>query len=188
MAYRAADIGALAEREFGVRDSLSGMRKLLHGLGLSWLQPRPSHPASDAEAQAEFTKLPRMVAEVAAGHPEATSIELWFQDEMRVGQKGTLIRLWGRRGQRLQAKRDLGFGYAYLFGAVCPARGSGAGKIEPSSFAKGSDVDDHPFVGVYGETHVIARLESLQQCRGSDHEAHFHHRRHEVLDLLVGKD
>jgi len=28
-----------------------------------------------------------MVAEVAAAHPEATSIELWFQDEMRVGQR-----------------------------------------------------------------------------------------------------
>lgn len=127
MAYRVADIGALAEREFGVRDSLSGMRKLLHGLGLSWLQPRPRHPASDAEAQAEFKKKPpRMVAEVAAAHPEATSIELWFQDETRIGQKGALTRLWGRRGQRLQAKRDLGFGYAYLFGAVCPARGNGA--------------------------------------------------------------
>ncbi len=67
-----------------------------------------------------------MVAEVAAAHPEATSIELWFQDEMRVGHKGTLTRLWGRRDQQLPAKRDLGFGYAYLFGAVCPARGSGA--------------------------------------------------------------
>ncbi len=56
MAYRVADIGALAERAFGVRDSLSGMRKLLHGLELSWLRPRPRHPASDAEAQAEFKK------------------------------------------------------------------------------------------------------------------------------------
>ncbi len=36
------------------------------------------------------------------------------------------------------------------------------GKIEPSSFAKGSDVDDHPFVGVYGETYVVTRLESPQ--------------------------
>ncbi|MCH8189259.1 MAG: aromatic amino acid lyase [Proteobacteria bacterium] len=56
LAIALAEIGALAEREFGVRDSLSGMRKLLHGLGLSWLQPRPRHPASDAEAQAEFKK------------------------------------------------------------------------------------------------------------------------------------
>ena len=61
-------------------------------------------------------------------------------------------------------------------------------KMEPSSFAKGSDVDDHPFVGVYGETYVVTRLESLQQCRGSDHETHFHHWRHEALDLIVGED
>ncbi len=62
------------------------------------------------------------------------------------------------------------------------------GKIEPSSFAKGINVHDHPSISVYGETHIVARLQSLQQCRGSDHEAHFHHRRHEALDLLVGKD
>lgn len=40
-AYRVADIRALVEREFGVRYSLSGMRRLLNELGLSRPARRP---------------------------------------------------------------------------------------------------------------------------------------------------
>ena len=51
---------------------------------------------------------------------------------MRVGQKGTLTRVWAARGRRATAARDLRFGYAYLFGAVCPARDTGAAIVMPS--------------------------------------------------------
>jgi len=60
-----------------------------------------------------------------------TPIEIWFQDEARVGQQGTLTRLWARRGTRPRAPRDRRYKYAYLFGAVCPARGVGAGLVLP---------------------------------------------------------
>jgi hypothetical protein len=52
---------------------------------------------------------------------------------MRVGQKGTLTRIWGPRGRRAVARRDLGFGSAYLFGAVCPERGAGAAIVMPTA-------------------------------------------------------
>jgi len=29
-----------------------------------------------------------MIEDIRGGHPEATAIEVWFQDEARVGQKG----------------------------------------------------------------------------------------------------
>jgi hypothetical protein len=67
---------------------------------------------------------------VARQHP-SQPIELWFQDEMRVGHKGTLTRVWAAEGQRATASRDLRFGYAYLFGAVCPARDTGAAIVMP---------------------------------------------------------
>lgn len=51
---------------------------------------------------------------------------------MRVGQKGTLTRVWAARGKRASATRDLRFGYAYLFGAVCPARDTGAAIVMPA--------------------------------------------------------
>jgi hypothetical protein len=63
----------------------------------------------------------------AAGKP----IEIWFQDEARVGQQGTLTRLWARRGTRPRAPRDRRYSWAYIFGAVCPARGIGAGLVLP---------------------------------------------------------
>ena len=61
----------------------------------------------------------------------AKPIEVWFQDEARVGQQGTLTRLWARKGTRPRAPRDCRYSWAYLFGAVCPERGVGAGLVMP---------------------------------------------------------
>lgn len=44
----------------------------------------------------------------------------------RIGQQGTLTRLWARRGTRPRARKDCRYAWAYLFGAVCPARATGA--------------------------------------------------------------
>lgn len=60
-----------------------------------------------------------------------TPIEVWFQDEARVGQQGTLARIWAKRGTRPRAVRDHRYTWAYLFGAVCPERGTGAAVVLP---------------------------------------------------------
>ena len=58
-------------------------------------------------------------------------IEIWFQDEARVGQQDTQTRVWARRGTRPRAPRDRRYAWAYLFGAVCPERGVGAALVLP---------------------------------------------------------
>jgi len=66
--------------------------------------------------------------------PEAVpdhSIELWWQGEARIGQQGHLTYIWADRGSRPPAPRDQRYDWAYIFGAVCPARGVGAGLILP---------------------------------------------------------
>lgn len=65
--------------------------------------------------------------------PEAADkpIEVWFQDEARLGQQGTLTRVWARRGSRPRKPRDRRYQWAYLFGAVCPARDIGAALVLP---------------------------------------------------------
>ena len=63
----------------------------------------------------------------AAGKP----VEIWFTDEARVGQQGTLTRVWAKRGSRPRAPRDRRFEWAYLFGAVCPERSVGAAIVMP---------------------------------------------------------
>jgi len=56
---------------------------------------------------------------------------VWFQDEARVGQQGTLTRIWAKRGTRPRAPRDTRYKWSYIFGAACPARGTAAGLILP---------------------------------------------------------
>src|SRR6476646_1804807 len=56
-------------------------------------------------------------------------VEVWFQDEARIGQKNSLTRVWGQTGSRPVAPKDLGFASAYLFGAVCPSAGKAAALI-----------------------------------------------------------
>jgi hypothetical protein len=64
-------------------------------------------------------------------HATGKPIEIWFADEARVGQQGTLTQIWARRGTRPRAPRDRRYGWAYLFGAVCPERAIGAGLVLP---------------------------------------------------------
>jgi hypothetical protein len=49
----------------------------------------------------------------------------------RVGQKNTLPRRWARKGSRPCAPKDQRTGYAYIFGAICPEKGKGAGLVLP---------------------------------------------------------
>jgi len=56
---------------------------------------------------------------------------VWFQDEARVGQQGTLARPRARKGTRPRAPKDCRYAWAYLFGAICPARATGAALVMP---------------------------------------------------------
>ena len=58
-------------------------------------------------------------------------MEVWFQDEARVGQQGTLTRIWAPRGSRPRALRDTRYTSAYIFGAVCPERAATAALVMP---------------------------------------------------------
>ena len=64
----------------------------------------------------------------AAGKP----VEIWFQDEARVGQKGSLEYIWAPVGSRPPMVRDNRHDSAYLFGAICHARAVGAAIIMPT--------------------------------------------------------
>ena len=71
-------------------------------------------------------------------HAHTKPLEIWFQDEARIGQQGTLTRRWAKRGTRPTAPRDQRYTWCYLFGAACPARGVGAALVMPYA-----DTDAH---------------------------------------------
>ena len=58
-------------------------------------------------------------------------VEVWFQDETRVGQQGSLTRTWHYKGERPRLVRQQQFLNAYIFGAVCPKKDKSAGLISP---------------------------------------------------------
>lgn len=60
------------------------------------------------------------------------NVEIWFQDEARVGQRGTVTRLWARRGTRPRVIRQQQFEYAYIFGAICPEKDRAVGLVLPT--------------------------------------------------------
>jgi DDE superfamily endonuclease len=71
------------------------------------------------------------VAQIAARDAPGKPIEIWFEDEARIGQKNKITRRWARRGTRPSAPHDQRTRSTYIFGAICPARGTGAGLILP---------------------------------------------------------
>jgi hypothetical protein len=69
-----------------------------------------------------------LASTAAAGQP----IEIWYQDEARVGQKGTHAYVWAEVGSRPAMVRDNRHDSVHLFGAICPSRGVGAAIIMPA--------------------------------------------------------
>ena len=65
--------------------------------------------------------------------PHGVPIEIWFQDEMRLGQKNGCVRQWALRGTRPRQPADQRYANAYVFGAVCPARDTGAALVLPEA-------------------------------------------------------
>ena len=71
------------------------------------------------------------MAEIAARDAPGKPIEIWFQTEARIGQKNKITRRWAKRGTRPSAPHDQRTASTYIFGAICPARGAGAGLVLP---------------------------------------------------------
>jgi transposase len=55
-------------------------------------------------------------------HPEA-KVELWAEDEARLGLKPLMRRVWAPVGQRPIARFNRGYKWTYLYGFVCPQSG-----------------------------------------------------------------
>jgi hypothetical protein len=131
--WRRIDLVERIKARFSVTLDVRTVGRLLRALDFRRLSVRPQHPESDDAAQEAFQKdfselAAAAIPEQARGKP----VEIWWQDEARVGQQGTLTRTWAKRGSRPRAVRDHRFTSAYVFGAVCPDRGTGAAMIMPN--------------------------------------------------------
>src|SRR3954462_10781540 len=118
----------------GVSMSLSEttLSRELRALGYRKLSARPRHDAQNPAALEAFKKASRPPWK-RSGRASRTvpPIELWWQDEARVGQKNKIARRWARRGTRPRAPHDQRTSSVYIFGAICPQEGKGAALVLP---------------------------------------------------------
>jgi DDE superfamily endonuclease len=88
-------------------------------------------PPPEVQGAGHPISFPARLAEIAATNAGGRPIEIWFADEARIGQKNKIARRWAKRGTRPSAPSDQRTGSAYIFGAICPARGTGAALVLP---------------------------------------------------------
>jgi len=131
--WRRVDLVKKSAVRFGVREvHPSTMAKWLRRLRLTKMTARPFHPKKNEAAQKEFKENFKTIVEAALPADVKTKglpIEIWFQDEARVGQQGTLSRVWAPIGSRPAMVRDNRRANAYIYGAICPCRRVGAALV-----------------------------------------------------------
>jgi hypothetical protein len=64
---------------------------------------------------------------VQEAHPEAEEVQLWAQDEARLGLKPVKRRVWAPVGERPTARFKRGYKWTYLYGFVHPKSGRSSG-------------------------------------------------------------
>jgi transposase len=132
--WRCTDLREEVARRYSVTVHEGTVGRWLRKLKLTRLQPRPFHPKKDAAAQETFKKnFPGTLRDTLLSTWAGLPVELWFQDEARVGQKGSLSYVWAPIGSRPPMVRDNRHDTAYLFGAICPDRAVGAAVITPTA-------------------------------------------------------
>ena len=67
-------------------------------------------------------KIQALVNDLKTAHPDR-SVEVWFQDEARLGTKSVLRRCLAKRGVRPTAPHANGFEWTYIYGFVHPFSG-----------------------------------------------------------------
>ena len=125
------EIQNLLSDEFDCCYSISGVYALLDRLNIVWISARSKHPKYSQEAIDSFKEnFPEEINKIKE-KIDSDKIEVWWQDESRIGQQGSLSRVWATKGTRPRVIRQRQFLSTYIFGAVCPDRDVGCALILP---------------------------------------------------------
>ena len=64
-----------------------------------------------------------MLTELLPKNIDRSKVDIWFQDETRVGQQGSLSRIWAKRATRPRKVRQQQCISTYIYGAACHETG-----------------------------------------------------------------
>jgi hypothetical protein len=123
--WRLIDLAQRIFEEFRIRIAKQTLSRELRAMGYRRLSARPRHHAQ-ARARSRILKsfLTRVETIAREKALDCQTIEIWFADEARVGQKNKITRRCAKRGTRPVAQRDQRTASTYIFGAVCPYDGN----------------------------------------------------------------
>ena len=125
------DIQQLLTDDFDCNYSRSGIYTLLDRLNIVWISGRSKHPQHSQDVIDNFKETFPEELEKIKKELETDKIEIWWQDESRVGQQGSLSRVWAAKGTRPRVVRQRQFLSTYIFGACCPDKDKGCALILP---------------------------------------------------------
>jgi transposase len=90
---REEDIRQLLAGQFAVAYSLNGVYALLKRLDMPWTSARSVSPHAHSVRQTEFKKLRPAGAGRSSPDVLLGQVDIWFQDELCIGQRGTQTRI-----------------------------------------------------------------------------------------------
>ena len=130
--WRRRDLAHWLFEEFRIEVDDTTVGRELKAMGSAKLSARPRHHTQNEFELDIFKKSSRPSwRQSRRSSPKALEIELWWADEVRIGQLNKVTRRWARRGTRPSAPSDQRTMWAYIFGAICPKKGKGAGLVLP---------------------------------------------------------
>ena len=117
--------GALAKT-----DTTASHDRVLRRMGFSRRRRARTRDGTPKRGAPQKRGLRDILKATAAAHPDKR-LQLWFQDEARVGNKGRVCHRWWRRAS-VPPGRQIGCQWAYIFSAVRPDTGDDVTLVMPS--------------------------------------------------------
>ena len=134
--WRLCDLVEFILKSFGIKLVESSVWYILKREGFSTQSPRPRHPKQNPDDIPAFKSGFRQLVKDKTAHvPKGTPIQVWFQDEARIGEKNNRAKIWAPVGERPVVSADMGYQVGYLLGAICPESGKAVGLVMPCANA-----------------------------------------------------
>ena len=81
-----------------------------------------------------------MLKKLLPDNIDAKQVEIWSEDETRVGQQGSLTRIWAKKGTRPRKVKQRQFISTYLYGAACHKTGQAYAVVLPYANTKAMNI------------------------------------------------
>ncbi|MDM1545587.1 IS630 family transposase [Ignatzschineria indica] len=103
----AKDIAQIAKEQFNANYTPKAIYPLMKRIGMSWISARSQHPKADPKVMEAYKKnFLEQVKQVLPDGVDIKQVDIWFQDETRIGQQGSITRVWHYKGQRPRVVRQ----------------------------------------------------------------------------------